>query len=260
MEGASKLVLRQVQKTSVPRNRVECGNASLAPRPRTFPFDVLLLRPAEARQLRWCDFKMFFGSLSTRHEKVCGIVNIRETQMCRMAGHAAQQHVLLECPGICQLVNTLKSSIPDHRLHAAIWKFTAAQHFAPFPATTPQPWHVTSTIHAPRTPRRWSYRSSASISRFTTNDAEVGGPPKGPLKDTSQKGRFQSIKTSSPKKLQTVSVHSQSSRLLSLQSKTTESPTTSPLQPPRCNGKGRRRATELCPHRLASRSVTFITQ
>ena len=50
----------------------------------------------------------------------------------RMAGHAAQQHVLLECPGICQLVNTMKSSIPDHRLDTTIWKFTGTQHFACF--------------------------------------------------------------------------------------------------------------------------------
>ena len=49
-----------------------------------------------------------------------------------MAGHAAQQHVLLECPRICQLLNTMKSSIPAHRFHTAIWKFTAGQHFACF--------------------------------------------------------------------------------------------------------------------------------
>ena len=29
-----------------------------------------LLRPAEARQLRWCDVKIVDGSLSTRYEKV----------------------------------------------------------------------------------------------------------------------------------------------------------------------------------------------
>ena len=34
------------------------------------------------------------------------------------------------------------------------------------PATAPQPWRVTSTLHAPRAPRRWSYRSLASTSRF----------------------------------------------------------------------------------------------
>ena len=75
-----------------------------------------LLRPAEVRQLRWCDVNIVDGSLSTRHEKVFGIVHIKEPKTRRMAGHAAQQHVLLECPGICQLVRTMKSSIPDHRL------------------------------------------------------------------------------------------------------------------------------------------------
>ena len=32
---------------------------------------------------------------------------------------------------ISQLVNTMKSSIPDHRLDTAIWTSTAAQHFSP---------------------------------------------------------------------------------------------------------------------------------
>ena len=52
------------------------------------------LRPAEARQLRWREVKLFDGSRSTRDEKVYGIVHIRETKTRRMTGHAAQQHVL----------------------------------------------------------------------------------------------------------------------------------------------------------------------
>ena len=58
----------------------------------------------------------FFGSLSTRYEKVYGIVQITEPKTRRMTGHATQQHVLLECPGIFQLVNAMKTSIPDHKL------------------------------------------------------------------------------------------------------------------------------------------------
>ena len=98
----------------------------------TLKYFHCLLRPAETRQLRWCDVKIVDGSLSTRHEKVCGIVHIREPKTRRMTGHAAQQHVLLECPGICQLVNTMKSSIPDHQLDTPIWRLTAAQNFAYF--------------------------------------------------------------------------------------------------------------------------------
>ena len=44
-----------------------------------------LLRPAEARQLRWCDVETVGGSLSARYEKVYGIVNIREPKTRRMA-------------------------------------------------------------------------------------------------------------------------------------------------------------------------------
>ena len=53
------------------------------------------------------------GSLSTRYQQVDGIVNIREPKTRRMAGRAAQQRMLLECFGICQVVNTMKFPIPD---------------------------------------------------------------------------------------------------------------------------------------------------
>ena len=85
-----------------------------------------LLHPAEARQLRRCDVDN--GSLSTRYENVYGIVNISEPR--RRA--ESPQHVLLERPGICQLINTMQSPVPHHRLDTTIWKFTAAQHFACF--------------------------------------------------------------------------------------------------------------------------------
>ena len=103
-----------------------------------------VLRAAEAKHLRRCDAPTLDGSLSTRYEKVSGIVNIS-----RMAVHAAQQHVLLECLEVRQL------------LVATTW---------------------------PSTPSN----------------------------------------TSSPKKLQTISVLSQSSRLFSLQNKPTENPATNP--------------------------------
>ena len=66
-----------------------------------------------------------------------------------------------------------------------------------------------------------------NIAIYHSCDAEVGGPLNGPLNDTSRKRRFYSIKIGSPKKLQTVSALSQSSRLVPLQNKTAN-PTTSP--------------------------------
>ena len=91
-----------------------------------------MLRPAEARQLRWCDVRNVDGSLSTRYEKVCGMVHIRETKTRRRTGHATQQHELLECSEICQLFNTMKSSLPVHNLDTPIGRFAVAQHFAYF--------------------------------------------------------------------------------------------------------------------------------
>ena len=64
-----------------------------------------------------------------------GIVNIRDTKTRRVAGHAAQQAVLLACSATCQQVRAMKSPIPpipDYRLEPTIWEFTAAQHFTCF--------------------------------------------------------------------------------------------------------------------------------
>ena len=47
-----------------------------------------------------------------------------------MEGHAAQQNVLLDCPGICRLVNPMKSSVPDQKLEMTVWDSTGAQYFA----------------------------------------------------------------------------------------------------------------------------------
>ena len=62
-------------------------------RQRSFRFRCWL-RPAEARQLRWCDVKMLDGSLATRYEKVSGIVHITKPKTLKMEGHGAQQHCL----------------------------------------------------------------------------------------------------------------------------------------------------------------------
>ena len=159
---------------------------------------------------------------------IYGIVHIREPKTRRMAGHAAQQHVLVECPGICQLVNATKASIPDHRLDTAIWNFTAAQHFANFQRQL----RSLGVSH-----QHYTLRGGAATDHWLqycvshhNYDAEVGGPLKRPLKDTIKKARSYFTKTGSPRKLRTVSALSQSSHLVSLQNKTTESPATDALE------------------------------
>ena len=76
-------------------------------------------------------YNFFGGSLST-HERVYGIVHIKDPKTCKMTGHATQQRVHWECAGICQLIYNIKASTPDHKLDPAIWRFTPAQHFVIF--------------------------------------------------------------------------------------------------------------------------------
>ena len=110
-----------------------------------------LLHPAEARQLRRCEVDN--GSLSTRYENVYGIVNISEPKDA--------QNLCSTCfwkrPGICQLMNTMQSPVPHHRLDTTIWKLTAAQHFACFKRQLRRPRRVASASNAPRTSQRWRY-------------------------------------------------------------------------------------------------------
>ena len=239
------------QNTSISRDRVECGSIRLAPEcPRTFSLLMLLsfhclLRPAEARQLRWCDVIKCHGSLSTRCEKVYGIVHIREPTTRRMTGHAAQQHVLLECPGICQLVNTMKSSILDHKVDTEIH---CRSTLRPVAATAPQPGRVTSISHAPRTQRRWSYQSLASLWHHY-RDLPLLRPggrwtSARTLETYLQEGTFLLHQKQLSKEV--------ADRLAELAPRffaeqDYEGSHHQPLQPPR-------------PHRLASRSVTFISQ
>ena len=161
--------------------------------------------------------KLFDESLSTRYEKFHGIVNIRDPETLGFANHAAQHRVFLVCPRISQLIKTVTSSVLDH---------DSSQQFG---HSLLLPLHLI---------RRAASTSLRTLERY----------------DTSKKGLLYSIKIGSPKKLHTVSTLSQSSRLVPLQYKITESPATNPcshhLATDKAAGFKWRRAVELCPHSL----------
>ena len=76
-----------------------------------------LFRPAEARQLRWCDVKIVDGSLSTRYEKFM--------TSCTSENPKRAEWQAVQLSNTCfwnVLVNTMKSSIPDHGLQTGIKK------------------------------------------------------------------------------------------------------------------------------------------
>ena len=126
-----------------------------------------LLRPAEARQLRWCDVQIFDGSLSTRHEKVYGIVHTKEPKTSRMTGHAAQQHVLLDCPGVCQLINTMKFQI---LMAYSIQQSGHSLLLITSPISSGSSAALACHINITRStgPEAVAFRSLASVSRLTT--------------------------------------------------------------------------------------------
>ena len=154
--------------------------------------------------------------------------------------------------------------IPDHRPETTTWEFTAAQHFSCFQREL----RILGVSHQRCTLMAFVVVElliiGFNIVICLNSDAVAVGLLKGPLNAAFKKECAHSIKTGSPKKLQTVSVLLQSSHLVSLQSKTTRKSHHQLPQPPRCNGECRGVftpfSTELCPHRLASRSVTSTTQ
>ena len=160
---ASKLVPcypNRIPNTSISRDCLECGSVRLAPkRPRTLSVRSFRSIVCYARQ---------------RPGSFDGAIYIFQWIPWDALRKSAEWQVSQRsntcfsgCPGICQLGSTLKSSIPDHRLDTAIWRFTAAQHFADFQRQLPQPRRITSTSHAPQTQRRECCRSLALVSRLT---------------------------------------------------------------------------------------------
>ena len=99
-------------------------------------------------------------------------------------------------------------------------------HTSPVPTTTPQPGRVASTLHAPRTSRRWCFRSLASISRLTTTttqkSVDLGKDPR------TLRPRETFLLNQNQVSREIADRLSQSSRLFSLQSKPTESPASNP--------------------------------
>ena len=183
MACASKLVNRQpggVQNTSVSWNLVE-GNVRLGSQcPRTFPVESSFLSL----------FAAFSGSQAAsmvRREK-CLMDPCQHVTKKLVASSTSENQKRAECScssatrafGISwNLVGTAKSSIPDHRLATAVWKFIAAQHFNHFQR---QLRSLGCHINILRSAD--SGAVDLPITGFAikhNHDAEVGGPLKGPF-------------------------------------------------------------------------------
>ena len=201
-----------------------------------FPLSLnCLLHLAEARQLPWCNVKTIDGSRSK---------SSKNTRRGRSRSSATRVF--------------------------ALWKLSIDQHRS---STSPMSNENSSTLACHINVFR-STDSGVVELQISGSNIEIyhNGPLKGPSNDTSKKRCFVFIRIGSPKKMQTVSALSQSSRLDSLQNKTTEDPTANPyshhvatdrtLQRTGYKSFTRsaqwRRATELCPLRLASRSTSLI--
>ena len=164
----------------------------------------IVCRPSEARHLSWCDVATFDGSVNTLRKTMASSTS-------EIPKRAESQVVQLS--NTCSTLRLFPATTPTAlACHINITRTTASKG-----GGATDHWLQYRDFPQLRLGCRWI--SERNLKRYVE--------------------RRNVSKTGSPKKLQTVSALSQSSRLVSLQNKTTESPATNPLQPPRCNEQGR---------------------
>ena len=91
-----------------------------------------LLRPAEARSLRWCDLHCFTEDEQCRYPGVYGLIGIGLPKTRRMPGHAAHQHVLVESEGLGRLLRKMIWHFPPEDRSQQLWTLRESQHLAQF--------------------------------------------------------------------------------------------------------------------------------
>ena len=91
-----------------------------------------LLRPSEYRALRWTDVLIYAPDEAARYPGTFGIVRIEDPKTRRVIGHAAHQHVLIECPGLANLFVAARASVPEGGRSQPIWSGSDADLFRVF--------------------------------------------------------------------------------------------------------------------------------
>jgi hypothetical protein len=89
-----------------------------------------LLRPEEARSIRFSDIIMFGPDDLLNFPGVFGVVAVRRPKTRRQAAHAPQQHVLIEDGTLAQCLRRLLGCIPSEFQNQPLWTQPAHTHLA----------------------------------------------------------------------------------------------------------------------------------
>ena len=87
-----------------------------------------LLRPDEARSLRYCDVNFIEPELQTRYKDVYAILRVTKPKTRRIHSAATVQHVVIQDRALAVFLKRAWSKIPDHRQGELIWTNTASIH------------------------------------------------------------------------------------------------------------------------------------
>eukprot|EP00973_Karenia_brevis_P022834 3141266-Karenia_brevis.AAC.1 len=71
-----------------------------------------MLRPQEARSLRFADIILFNAAQLQRYPDVYGAVAVHNSKTRRMSAHAAAQHVLIIDGGLARYIGRVLGTIP----------------------------------------------------------------------------------------------------------------------------------------------------
>jgi hypothetical protein len=85
-----------------------------------------LLRPDEARNLRFCDFIPIDQSLRNRYPTSFGIVRIIKPKTRRLGTHAQVQHVLIEDEAIARFCFAILDTVAPESREMSVWPNTPA--------------------------------------------------------------------------------------------------------------------------------------
>ena len=87
-----------------------------------------LLRPDEARHVRYADLNFVDDELHSRYSDVYAILRVAKPKTRRIHSAATVQHVVVQDAVLARFLKRAWSAVPEHRMGELVWTGTASVH------------------------------------------------------------------------------------------------------------------------------------
>ena len=192
-----------------------------------------LLRPAEARNLRWEDLHCFDEQQRARYPGLFGLIGVALPKTRRLAAHAWHQHVLVECPGLGRLLRAALVHLAPNDRSQTIWNRQPSQHLTQFYGNPATAW---CTFAAHRSTSRCTgfeaealQNTGCSSGILPLSDAAAAGPQSAPWSAMYRKEHSACTRCDCPRTPQEESMNSPGWHQVSLQKCSPTRPTAIPI-------------------------------